>query len=306
MNLLRNRLVRTIWGGLISVPFPGLGHILARRWGFGASLLAITLVAGAALAILMDRVAPTPGPVAVAIGLMAFGIVAAILAALSAMRLLWRESPAPVGWRRSAWFAGLLAVAVTGVQSLIFDREWKSYSTPSTSMVPTLELGDYFFADTRAFAPKRGDVVVLRKPGDEGTVYVKRIVGLPGESVQMKAGRLFLNGAAVARAADGSVELRALGGEARPAPAYVETLPGASPHRIVEAEGDAGPLDDTPGYVVPAGSYFLMGDNRDNSVDSRMARESGGLGFVPAANIFGKAGAIFWSRSPARIFRPVQ
>lgn len=307
MNLLRNRLVRTLWGGLISIPFPGLGHILARRWNFGVALLVVTIAGGAILAFLMDRVAPTPGPVALALGLMGFGLAAAAFAALSAMRLLWRETPPPAeSWRRSAWFAGLLAVGVTGVQSLIFDREWKSFSTPSSSMVPTLVIGDYFFADTRAFTPRRGDVVVLRKPGDEETVYVKRIVGLPGETVQMKAGRLLINGATVARATDGSVELRASGGEPKPAPAYLETLPGAPPHRIVEADGDTGMLDNTAVLSVPAGAYFLMGDNRDSSVDSRQPQDAGGLGFVPAANIFGKAGAIYWSRSPARLFRPVE
>lgn len=195
---------------------------------------------------------------------------------------------------------------MTGAQSLIFEREWKSFSTPSSSMIPALEVGDYFFADTRAFAPKRGDIVVLRKPGDEETVYVKRIVGLPGESVQMKAGRLLIDGVTVARAADGSIELRAPGGEAKPAPAYLETLPGAAAHRIVEAAGDAGALDDTAVLTVPADAYFLVGDNRDNSVDSRQTQDRGGLGFVPAANIFGKAGAIFWSRSAGRMFRPAQ
>ena len=306
MKPLNNRFVRTLWGGLISLPFPGLGHILARRWTFGAGLLGLMLVGGVALGYTMDGLAPTPGAVKVAIALMGFGFLVAGLAALDAMRILWRtEQPPAPGWPRSTWFAGLVAFLVTGATSLAYDQDWKSYSTPSTSMAPTLEIGDYFFADLRPFAPRRGDVVVFRKPGDHNTVYIKRIVGLPGETVQMVHGRLTIDGATVPRETKDFADWANALGKTKKVPVYMETLPGTAPHATLETDGDDAMLDNTAAFTVPAGHFFVLGDNRDNSSDSRLPADRGGIGFVPAGAVFGKAGAIYWSRTMDRVFRAV-
>lgn len=238
MKPLNNRLVRTLWGGLISLPFPGLGHILARRWTFGAGLLGLMLVGGVALGYMMDGLAPTPANAKIAVALMGFGFLVAGLSALDAMRLLWRTDrpPAP-DWRRSTWLAGLVAFVVTGATSLAYDQDWKSYSTPSTSMAPTLEIGDYFFADLRPFAPRRGDVVVFRKPGDHNTVYIKRIVGLPGDTVEVHDAAVYING---------------------------EKLTEDFPHNYIP------PGEFMPPVTVGDGQLFVMGDNRPNSSDSRV------------------------------------
>jgi len=185
------------------------------------------------------------------------------------------------------------------------------YTVPSPSMVPTLLVGDELIGAKFAYgwgkysspiglvpdfsgrlfglAPERGDVVVFRLPRDPGVTYVKRVVGLPGERVQLRQGRLYINDELVPRRALGR-----WGGDTL----YVETLPGGREHKILEIS-DAQPDDDTPVFVVPAGHFFMMGDNRDNSVDSRIAPADGGVGFVPAENLVARADRLLLSRDPS-------
>ena len=164
------------------------------------------------------------------------------------------------------------------------------YHVPSPSMVPTLLVGDQLVATKYAYGysrysspidlmpdfsgrllgkePERGDVVVFRLPRDPATTYVKRLIGLPGDRIQMKGGRLYINDAIVPRRLIGPFTGDA-GGRNTPT-LYVETLPGGREHEIIEMS-DADRYDDTPVFVVPPRHYFMMGDNRDNSVDSRIA-----------------------------------
>ena len=187
------------------------------------------------------------------------------------------------------------------------------FNTPSRSMEPTLLAGDYFFANKFAYGysrfsfplapnlfsgrifaaePERGDVVVFALPRDPATVYVKRIIGLPGDRVQLVAGRLYINGEVAPRTAiseaseDGAV------------PTYEEELPGGVVHQIEEEFGDAAVLDNTEVFEVPPGSYFVLGDNRDNSMDSRVSPEKKGIGYVPFENLIGRAAWIFFSLQP--------
>ena len=199
--------------------------------------------------------------------------------------------------------AVLLALTV---RTFIF----QPFNTPSRSMEPTLLQGDYFFANKFAYGysrfslplaprifsgrilaaePKRGDVVVFALPRDPATVYVKRIVGLPGDRVQLIAGRLYINGEVAPRTAiSGASEDGAV-------PTYQETLPGGVVHLIEEEFGDAAFLDNTAVFDVPPGSYFVLGDNRDNSMDSRVSPEKKGIGYVPFENLIGRVGWIFFS-----------
>src|SRR5215471_19332197 len=171
------------------------------------------------------------------------------------------------------------------------------YSVPTPSMVPTLLVGDQLVGAKYAYgyskyslpighmpgvvgrvfghAPERGDVVVFRLPRDPSTTYVKRLIGLPGDRIQMREGRLYINDALVPRRKVGVYGEDSL---------YVETLPGGHEHEIVEIS-DTERQDDTPVFTVPAGHYFMMGDNRDNSLDSRVAASHGGVGFVPEENL---------------------
>jgi signal peptidase I len=184
------------------------------------------------------------------------------------------------------------------------------YSVPTPSMVPTLLVGDQLVGNKYAYGyskyslplgqlpgiegrlfgspPERGDVVVFRLPRDPSTTFVKRLIGLPGDRIQMREGRLYINDELVQRRAIGHFD-----GD----PLYIETLPNGREHEIVEIS-DTQRHDDTPVFTVPDGHYFMMGDNRDNSLDSRVAASDGGVGFVPAENLVARVDRLLISRDP--------
>jgi len=193
------------------------------------------------------------------------------------------------------------------------------YRVPSPSMVPTLLVGDELIGSKFAYgygkysspiglmpdfsgrlfgeAPERGDVIVFRLPRDPSTTYVKRLIGLPGDRIQMQGGRLYINDAIVPRRAIGPFA-NDVGGRGIASTLYVETLPNGREHELVEIS-DAEEHDDTPSFIVPPKHYFMMGDNRDNSLDSRIAAEDGGVGFVPEDNLVARADLVLLSRDPA-------
>jgi len=183
---------------------------------------------------------------------------------------------------------------------------WASFHIPSGSMEPTLEVGDRIFVakfsygynqfslpfdppvgEERIFesAPERGDVVVCTLPYRDNTDFIKRVIGLPGDRVQMREGRLYINGTIVPRTPVREVDYRSYNGFQTRVKEFDETLPNGIVHRIYERT-DRGRLDDTPLYVVPADHYFMMGDNRDASADSR---EMGEMGFVHKKYLVGRA-----------------
>lgn len=187
------------------------------------------------------------------------------------------------------------------------------FNIPSGSMKPTLEIGDYLFVykpsygysrfsfpfgmapiDGRMWSkePKRGDVIVFKLPVNTNVDYIKRLIGMPGDTVQVINGRLYINNKLVPREKVGVKKVDD-GPIYTEMTEYIETLPGGVRHRIYE-ESDTMPLDDTPAYTVPEGHYFLMGDNRDNSQDSRVM-DKNGVGFVPYRNLVGRADMIFFS-----------
>ncbi len=199
---------------------------------------------------------------------------------------------------------------------------YEPFNIPSGSMMPTLEIGDYLFVSKPAYgysrysfpfgiasfegrhfgeAPLRGDVVVFKLPTDTSIDYIKRIVALPGETVQMVNGRLHINGTVVPREPVGMKRVDKGVGPETAMMEYIETLPDGAMHRVYE-ESDEGALDNTPSYTVPEGHYFLMGDNRDNSQDSRVQEL---VGFVPLENIVGRADFLFFSvDKDASLFKP--
>ena len=149
-------------------------------------------------------------------------------------------------------------------------------------------------AGCSAVSPKRGDVVVFRWPGDRSQAWVKRVVGLPGDRIQMRQGQLFINDRAASLKADGIGEVEDERGEYEPARRYIETLPGGVSHAIFKIR-DNGRLDNTPEVTVPAGYLFVMGDNRDNSADSRVPLRDGGVGLLPIDDLVGRADAVIGS-----------
>ena len=199
------------------------------------------------------------------------------------------KEPILVEYARS-FFPVLLIVLI--VRSFLFEP----FRIPSSSMVPTLLVGDFIFVNKYFYGlrlpvvnkkfmdigdPERGDVVVFRLPADPSINYIKRLVGLPGDKVMYRNRRLYINGEIVASEAAGEYE-----GEGQPGSLLYNELLGEVEHSILLMP-DRRSLEGT--FVVPSGHYFMMGDNRDNSKDSRYQ----GVGIIPDGNIVGKA-VLIW------------
>jgi signal peptidase I len=216
------------------------------------------------------------------------------------------------GWLESiktVVYAGLIAV---GIRTIAFEP----FNIPSGSMIPTLLVGDYLFVSKYSYGysrysmpfgpnlfqgrifgslPARGDVAVFKLPRDPSQDYIKRIIGLPGDRIQVRNGTLFINGTQVKREVVGPYTVEG-DGPRMTVRLYRETLPATNGrpervHQLIE-QSDDGPLDNTGEYRVPENHVFAMGDNRDNSLDSRVQNA---VGFIPVDNLVGRAEFIFFS-----------
>lgn len=242
------------------------------------------------------------------------------------------------------------ALVIAGIfRTLFFQPFW----IPSGSMKDTLLIGDFLFVNKMAYGyaavscpfsacpisgrifgsdPERGDVVVFRHP-TRGVDFIKRVIGLPGDTIQMVNGVLQINGKPVeitpkepfieVKEPQGPQQLMPrcyndpVGeGEACEKQRFTETLPNGVSHDVLNIM-DGWVADNTPVFTVPEGNYFFMGDNRDNSEDSRFSAVTGGLGFVPAEYLIGRADRImfssagrsllyFWTWRPDRFFKAVE
>ncbi len=276
--------------GLLSLLMPGLGQAYNTRLRRGLVIYGVHLMLGLALVF-----APSiPAGLAFLVLLPVF-IVFLIVDAIVGAR---RAGAVELRWFNRWWIYVLALAASTGVTAATdglkhVKRPVQAYNIPAGSMVPTLLVGDYMWSERAA--PQRGMVMVFKRPPENQTDFIKRIVGLPGDRVQVKGGALYINGAAVQRERIEDFRETDPDGNTVVAAQYRETLGGRS-YRIIERFGDRGPLDNTAEFVVPDGHYFAMGDNRDNSADSR------GNGteawFVPEENMIGRAGLMFYSVGP--------
>jgi len=187
---------------------------------------------------------------------------------------------------------------------------FRVFTIPSGAMMPMLPVGSYVVVSRASYGysrysfelfqlplagrwpalmPRRGDVVVFLLPRDRKTHYVKRVVGLPGDRIQMVKGRLSINEQLVPIEAAGRMTMN----DKTELPAYIETLPDGTAYRIIQRDGGSGPHDNTPVYTVPAGHLFVLGDNRSNSTDSREHSPRYGVGFVPVELVIGRVVSVF-------------
>jgi signal peptidase I len=216
------------------------------------------------------------------------------------------------GWARSIVDIAVILLVATAAKTAIAEP----YYVPSGSMEPTLLIGDellatkfpygYGSASLPAFIvlpntprilgglPRRGDIVVFRWPGERSQIWVKRVIGLPGDRIALRHGRLSINGTAVDIEPDGIGHAENEDGSLMPAARFIETLPGPRQHMILKLTA-SNPLDNLPEVTVPSEHLFVMGDNRDNSADSRVPVHEGGVGMLPVADLVGRVDGIVGS-----------
>ena len=226
------------------------------------------------------------------------------------------------GWIKSIFDIAVILLLVTAAKTAIAEP----FYIPSGSMEPTLLIGDellatkysygYSTASLPAFLdlpssarimpslPKRGDVVVFRWPGDRSQAWVKRVIGLPGDRIALNDGRVSINGEPVGLRPDGAAAAEDEDGSTRKAARFIETLPDNRSHAILKL-GANQPYDNMPETVVPPGHLFVMGDNRDNSADSRVPLSDGGVGMLPVGNLVGRVAGIVGSWDLAMTNEPV-
>lgn len=206
------------------------------------------------------------------------------------------------GWLPTLRLIVLAVLVAYGLRGVLFEP----FTIPSASMEPTLQIGDYVVVAKYQYGlgrysfpmlqlpikgrlfghgPERGDIVVFKKPGTENIDFIKRVIGLPGDEIQVTNGRLYINRKLVDREERGIITDYKNGAENKRFK-YMETLPNGVKHIVAEYSDDFPLVDDTRAFVVPDGHYFMMGDNRDDSSDSRAFEY---VGYVPQENILGKA-----------------
>lgn len=222
--------------------------------------------------------------------------------------------------RGSSWAENVRTIAYALLIALLIRAFlFQPFFIPSSSMESTLLIGDYLFVAKYSYGyskhslpfspplfsgrimgakPERGDIVVFKQPIDNHTDFIKRVIGLPGDTVQMKHGVLYLNGKAVPRVRVDDFIYRDPAGNLHRIPQYRETLPNGVSYITLDMMRDS-VWDNTGLYIVPQGHYFMMGDNRDNSSDSRVPDV---VGYVPFENLVGKAEVIFFSANGTASF----
>jgi signal peptidase I len=214
---------------------------------------------------------------------------------------------------KAPWDENIRTIVFAVILALTFRSfAFEPFHIPSSSMKDTLLIGDYIFVSKYSYGysrysfpmglplfdgrtgssrPERGDVAVFRLPSNPNMDFIKRVVGLPNDKIQVSGGVLHINGLPVDLQREKDFTDRLEDGTIAAIRRYTETLPNGKKHRVLDAI-QHGVVDDTHVFTVPDGHYFMMGDNRDNSMDSRYTEE---VGFVPEENLIGRAEIVFFS-----------
>jgi signal peptidase I len=296
-----------VWAGFLSLVLPGLGQIYAGHWWLGVLLYLVLWVSTGLTFAATWLFKPTPPAVAtLAVGaalLVALRLGAAIDAAL---RTRGRRVASSRPVYKSTWIAALVMVGLQLVMSSeVIGRPlsgWRSFSMASASEMPTLMRGDHVVADVRQVkVPDYGDVIVFRHPRDPKAEHVKRVIGLPGDRVQIRAGVVILNGDAMQRTPEGHPILFSSAPRVSGYKQFRETLHNGRSYAVLRRADK--PPQTTAEYVVPPGHLFVLGDNRDDSMDSRLTAQ---FGYVPAENVIGIVHTVYWPSDPMRFLARVQ
>jgi signal peptidase I len=316
---------RAVWAAVLSFFFPGLGQIQAGAWRLGVGLLVANEALSISARAIIARSAPTRSTLEAVSGLVVVSLVLMVGGAVDAARRSSRERAAPVvrgrrWWFRPTWFAAIALIVIGVGADALLPLGWRTFFIPSASMVPTLMVGDDIAVDIREPARqplRRGDVIVFTmsklpagkadpgagQQGDDGPeiFYVKRVIGLPGDRVAFQNGHVVLNGATLALKADGDIIIPEEMSFGTKAHRWIETLPDGRAYTVATtADGPAAAA--MAEVTVPAGQVFVMGDNRDNSLDSRDAE----FGTVAADHVVGTARTIYWSGEQGRLLTPIR
>jgi signal peptidase I len=285
---------------LLSLITPGLGQLYCRRPKRAAAWFLTSFVLGTTFYILLSQaiLAPTlPVQWAFYLGLGAYE--AAMLA--DAWLLARRVGSITLAWYTRWYIYVLIFVALQALGYAIIPEKpaYQTFSMPSASMNPTLVVGDMFAVSTSAYrssSPQPGDVVVIKKK-EGGRSFVKRVIAVGGDRVQMKTGRLYVNGVMAERESLGDYNNPGNGTGSAVLKLYRETLPNGRSYKIAELS-DNEFFDNTPEFLVPPGQLFLLGDNRDSSVDSRAPGE---FGTIPVEHVIGRVMEITGSEDSSRV-----
>ncbi len=277
----KSRSARLFWAMLLSLFTAGLGQVYLGRFRSGILLVGLDVALDLTGTVLMHR-----PPSGAGLALMVLVLLCVMALRVAAIVMVARGGAPPLSLRKpalwqNAWLVFLVVLGCNQAAGFVLPQTVRSFSIPSGSMIPTLQIGDNIFASTAPARPAHGDIVFFTSPSDPATILVKRVVALPGERVALRGGQVILNGQALAQTAS------------------TETTPEGHLYQVNLAPG---PFDTTGEITVPEGRMFVLGDNRGNSLDSRAPS----VGPVPLANVIAHGGVIYWAQDRSRILSEVQ